>query len=114
MNASIAQPRRSLPGWFNTVVWLAAFLSPTAYSLLLVFVSELQVPRLPETFVAALFFLIPVVALFICEWVVWSRSKTVGRRIGWMVLTLVGMLLQVGVILVILRAIILTRIAYVQ
>ena len=113
MIVSISQSLRGLPVWLSAVVWLSAFLSPTAYFLLLLLANRFQI-NVPDTFAGSLFFLIPVVALFICEWVVWSCSKTVGRRIGWMVLTLVGMLLQFGVILVILRAIILTRIAYVQ
>jgi hypothetical protein len=45
---------------------------------------------------------------------VWSRSRTVGRKIGWMAMTLLAMLLQFGIILVILRAILVTRIGYVQ
>ena len=58
--------------------------------------------------------LAPVVALLICESVVWSCSKTVGRKIGWMIVTLLAMLLQFGVILAVLRAILVTMIAYVQ
>ena len=56
----------------------------------------------------------PVVALLICESVVWSCSKTVGRRIGWMLFTLLAMLLQFAIILAILRAILVTTIGYVQ
>ena len=114
MNASISQSRRGLPAWLSAVVWLLAFFSPTAYFLLLLLASTFQIPKLPETFVWSLFFLIPVVALLICESVVWSRSRTVGGKIGWMVFTLLAMLLQFGIILVILRAILVTRIGYVQ
>jgi len=114
MNGSIPQPRRSLPVWLSKVVWLSAFLSPTAYFLLLLLASKFQIPKLPEIFVWSLFFLIPVVALLICEAVVWSCRKTVGRKMGWMLFTLLAMLLQFGIILVILRAILVTKIAYVQ
>ena len=114
MNGSIPQPRRSLPVWLSTVVWLLAFLSPTAYFLLLLLASKFQIPKLPEIFVWSLFFLIPVVALLICEAVVWSCSKTVGRKIGWMLFTLLAMLLQFAIMLAILRAIIVTAIGYVQ
>ena len=114
MNVSIPQLRRSLPVWLSTVVWLSAFLSPTAYFLLLLLASKLRIPNLPGAFVWSLFFVIPVVALLICESVVWSCSKTVGRKIGWMLLTLLAMLLQFAIILAILRAIIVTAIAYVQ
>ena len=70
--------------------------------------------NVPETFVWSLFLLIPVVALLICESIVWSCSRTVGRKIGWMLFTLLAMFLQFAIIVVILRAILLTRIAYVQ
>ncbi len=113
MNASIPQPRRSLPVWLSTVVWLSAFLSPTAYFLLLLLANKFQI-NLPGTFVWSLFFLIPVVALLICESVVWSCSKTVGRKIGWMLFTLLAMLLQFAIILAILRTILVTTIGYVQ
>ena len=113
MNAAIPQPQRSLPVWLSTVVWLSAFLSPTAYFLLLLLASKLQI-NVPETFAWSLFFLIPVVALLICESVVWSCSKTVGRKMGWMLFTLLAMLLQFAIVLVILRAIVVTTIGYVQ
>jgi len=70
-------------------------------------------PNPSETFVGSLFFY-PVVALLICESVVWSCNKTVGRKIGWMLFTLFAMLLQFGIILVILRAILVTAIGYAQ
>ena len=114
MNASIPQPRRSLPVWLSTVIWLSAFLSPTAYFLLLLLANKFQIPSLPATFVWSLFFLIPVVALLICESVVWSCSKTLGRKIGWMLFTLLTMLLQFAIILAILRTIIVMAIGYVQ
>ena len=93
---------------------MSAFLSPTAYFLLMLLANKFQIPSLPATFVWPLFLFIPVVALLICESVVWSCSKTVGRKIGWMLLTLLAMLLQFAIILAILRAIIITAIAYVQ
>jgi hypothetical protein len=113
MNASIPQPRRSLSFWSSTVVWLSAFLSPTAYFLLLLLASKSQI-NLHETFAVSLFFLIPIVALLICESVVWSCSKTVGRRVGWMLFTLLAMLLQFGIILMFLRVILVAMIGYAQ
>ena len=114
MNASIPQSRRSLPFWLSVVVWLSAFLSPTACFLLLLLANKLQIPNLLAKFLLLLFFLIPVVDLLICESVAWSCSKTVGRKIGWMLFTLLAMLLQFAIILAILRAIIVTAIGYVQ
>ena len=114
MNASIPQSRRSLPFWLSVVVWLSAFLSPTACFLLLLLANKLQIPNLLAKFLLLLFFLIPVVDLLICESVAWSCSKTVGRKIGWMLFTLLAMLLQFAIILAILRTIIVMAIGYVQ
>jgi hypothetical protein len=114
MNASIPQPKPSLPVWLSVLVWLSAFLSPTACFLLLLLANKLQIPRLPATLVWSLLFLVPAGALLICESVVWSCGKTVGRRVGWMLFTLLAMLLQFGIILVILRVILVTAIGYAQ
>ena len=113
MNASIPQPRRSLPVSLSTVVWLSAFLSPAACFLLLLLARELQI-NLSGAFVWLLLFVIPVVALLICESVLWSCSKTVGRKIGWMLFTLLAMLIQFAIILAILRTILVTAIGYAQ
>jgi hypothetical protein len=113
MNASIPQLRQSQPVWLSTVFWLSAFLSPTVYFLMVLLADKFQI-NLPQTLTWLLFFLIPVVALLICEWVVWSCSKTVGRKIGWMLVTLLAMLLQFAMILAVLRAILVTAIGYAQ
>jgi len=55
-------------------------------------------PKTAETLVVSLFIVIPVVALLVCEWLVWCWSKTVGGKIGWMVFTLLGMLLQFAIL----------------
>lgn len=114
MNASIPQTRRSLPVLGSGVAWLSAFLSPTGYFLLILLAQRFHIPGPPETLVASLFFLIPLVALLICESAVWSCSKTVGRRIGWMLFTLLAMLLQFAIILAILRVILVAAIGYAQ
>ena len=114
MNASIPQSPPSVPVWLNTAIWLSAFLSPSAYFLLVLLANRYQIQILPDTVARLLFFLIPAVALLICESVVWSCSRTVGRKIGWMLFTLLAMLVQFGIILVILRIIIVTVIGYVQ
>ena len=95
------------------VVWLSAFLSPTACFLLLLLAGKFQI-NVPEIFAVSLFFLIPVVALLICESVVWSCSKTVGRKIGWMLFTLLAMLLQFGILVVSIREILIAATSYVQ
>jgi len=114
MNASLPQSRRSLPVWLSLVVWLAAFLSPSACFLQLLLANKLPIPNLLAKLLLLLVFLIPVVALVTCESVAWSCSRTVGRKIGWMLFTLLAMLLQFGIILVVLRAILLTTIGYAQ
>ena len=96
------------------VIWLCAFFSPTAYFLLLVLANNLHVPAPPEILVASLFFLVPVAALLVCGYVVWLWSKTVGRRIAWMLFTLVAMLLQFAVLLVIIMTAITAAIGYAQ
>ena len=95
-------------------LWLCAFFSPTAYCLLLLCANRIHVAAPPHVAVASLFFLIPVVALFVCGYVVWRSSKTITRRIGWMVFTIVGILLQVGVLLVIIIAVVGAAIGYAQ
>ena len=99
---------------FPLVIWLAAFSSPTAYFLLLLLADRFHLPAPPEILVASLFFLIPVVALLTCGYVVWSSSKTVPRRIGWMLFTLVAMLVQFGVLLVIIITAVGAAIGYAQ
>ena len=113
MNASIPQLRQRQPVWLSTVFWLAAFLSPTAYFVMVLLAGKFHI-NLPQTFVGSLFFLIPVLALLFCEWMVWSFSKTVGRRIGWMLVTLLAMSLQFAMIVTVLRMILVTAIGYPQ
>jgi hypothetical protein len=95
-------------------VWLCAFISPTAYFLLLLLVNRFQVPAPPEILVASLFFLVPVVALLVCFRIAWVSSKSIARRIGWMTFTLIAMLLQFGALLVIIIAVIGAAIGYAQ
>ena len=102
MRALSAQHPRNLPVWLSVAVWLAAFLSPSAYLLLLVFWNRSQVPAPPAGFIVALFCLIPLAALLFCGSVVWRKKLTVGSRVGWLVLTVLAMALQVGVLLVII------------
>jgi hypothetical protein len=96
MNLSIPVSRRSL------AVWLATLFGPTVYFLLLLFADRFHVPAPPDAFVASLFYLIPLVALLVCESVVWFSSMAVSRKRGWMLFTLFAMLLQVGVLLAVI------------
>jgi hypothetical protein len=65
-------------------------------------VDRLQVPAPPEGLVVLLFCVVPVVAILICATVVW-RSKLTGRwRVGWLVLTVLAMVCQVGLLFLII------------
>ena len=95
MRASISLPRRSL------AIWLPAFFSPIVYFLLLLLGDTFHLPSPPEVIVACLFYFIPPVALLVCGFDVWMSNMTIAGKIGWMFLTLVGMLLQFGILLAI-------------
>jgi hypothetical protein len=96
------QNPRSLPIPSSVAVWLAAFISPTVYFVLLLIVDRLHVPAPPESIVVALFCLIPVVALLVCGRVAWKSPLDRRWRIGWLVVTVLGMVLQCGVLLFII------------
>ncbi len=100
MRALISPPLRPWPAWSSAAVWLAALLSPTAYVLLVIFLGKSQVPAPPAWFVVALFCFIPVVALPVCGTVVWRSKLRAHWRVGWLVLTVLAMLFQVGVLVV--------------
>jgi hypothetical protein len=55
MRALNSQHPQSLPACLNVSAWLAVFLSPTAYVLLLMIVDRLRVPAMPEGVVVFLF-----------------------------------------------------------
>jgi hypothetical protein len=109
--ATAANTRKRISG---LAVWFCAFFSPTAYFLLLLSADRFHVAAPPEILVASLFFLMPVVALLVCGYVVWVSSKTIARRIGWMLFTLVAMLLQFGILLVIVITALTAAIGYAQ
>src|SRR5881409_2636567 len=102
MRALNPQNPQNLPVWLSVPVWLAVFLSPTAYVLLLMIVDRLHVPAPPEGFVVLLFCLLPVVALLACGTLVWRSQMSLGWRLSGLVLTVLGMLLQCGVWFVII------------
>ena len=70
--------------------------------------------NVPPPVIVGLLFLIPAGALTVCEWVAWTRTVTIGSRIGWMLFTLLAMAVQVAAILVVLRVILVTAIGYAQ
>lgn len=98
MRAFIPLTRPSL------TLWLSAFLSPAVYFLFLLVADRLFLPSPPEVVVASLFYLIPPVALLLCGSVIWSTNITVAQKIGWILFTLVAMLLQFGVLLAVIIA----------
>jgi hypothetical protein len=64
--------------------------------------------------VVSLFCLIPVLALVVCGRAVWQANLTAGWRVGWLVLTVLAMALQVGVLLLIIGAAVTAAIALPQ
>jgi len=93
-------------------VWLAVFMSPTGYFLLVVIADRLQMPAPPESLVVALFCLIPVVALLVCGTVVWrSRARW---RVVWLVLMALAMSFQVGFLFIIILSAITAAISLAQ
>jgi hypothetical protein len=114
MRALIPQHPRSLPVGASAALWLAVFLSPTVYFLVMVVWNRSQVPAPPQGFVVSLFCVIPVVALLVCGAGVWRTKLRVGWRIGWLALTVLAMALQVGVLLVIIASAVTAAIALPQ
>jgi hypothetical protein len=90
------------------VIWVSAFFSPTIYFLLLIAGDQSGLPAPPETLVATLFFLMPVVALFVCETIVWRSGLTPRNKVLWMLFTLLGIAVQFGLILAFVVACVVT------
>ena len=86
----------------DTLLWAAAFLSPTLYALMLVAWATLRAPAPPAALVVALFCLIPVAALLFCVTKVWRSGSRPAWRVNWVVLTVLGMMLQMGVLLLVI------------
>ena len=93
-------------------VWLAAFFSPTIYFLLLVAAAMAHVPNLPGGFVVAAFCLLPFIGLLVCWRVIRRSTRTVSGMVSWGAVTVIGMVLQVGVLLVIILSAINAAIGY--
>jgi hypothetical protein len=110
---NLQHPQR-LPVWLSVPVWLAVFLSPTVYVLLLMMMDRLHVPAPPEGFVVLLFCLIPVVALLACGIAVWRSKMSLRWRLSGLLLTLLAMSLQCGVWLVFIVSAITAAIAPAQ
>lgn len=100
--------------WLRVPVWLAAFLSPTVYVLLVMIMDRIQAPAPSEGMVVLLFCLIPVVGLLTCGMVVWSSKLSLRWRVGGVVFTVLAMLVQCGVWLAIIVSAITVTISPVQ
>ncbi|MEM6884555.1 MAG: hypothetical protein AAF571_05935 [Verrucomicrobiota bacterium] len=88
----------------QSTAWLASFFSPTIYFVLLLIAERLEINPIPENIVILLFCLIPVVALLICEYLVWLASRDGNRLTTWMWFTMLGLVFQFGVIIAIVVA----------
>jgi len=98
MNALTSLSRGTL------AIWLAAFFSPTAYFLLLLVADSFHVPSQPESVVASVFYLLPLIALLICSSIIWSFSLTSTQKLRWLLLTVGAMFVQFGLVLAVLVA----------
>ena len=103
-----------LPVWLSVPVWLAVFLTPTAYVLLLMLIDRWHLPAPPNGVIVVLFCLIPVVALLVCETLVWRSKVSLGWRVSGLILTLLAMLLQCAVWYVIIITAIIVAISPAQ
>jgi hypothetical protein len=110
----ITQYLRSLPIRLRAAIWLAAFVSPTGYFLLLMLANRLQVPAPPEILVVSLFCLIPLVALLVSGSVVWQSKLTARWRVGCLIFTVLAMLCQIGILFIIIVSAITAAIAPAQ
>ncbi len=99
MTAFLLQPR------LNLIVWLIAFVSPVGFFVLLLLGDRLGLASPPEALVATLFYSTPLVALAVCGWAVWSSSLLPNRKIGWALLSLLGIGLQFGGLVVLITAV---------
>ena len=96
-------------------VWLFAFFSPTVYFFSFLLANRFYLaPNVPGAFYVTLFFLMLTGALLFCVGVLWAANMTLGRKIGLTVFTSLGLLLQFGVVVILLRAILITLTAYPQ
>jgi|SRR5579862_2020779 len=100
MRALTLQNPRSLPVWASGAVWLPVFLSPTAYCLLVALWYRSQLPVPPYRLIVSLFCLTPIVALLVCGTAIWRTHLSGVLRVGWLVMTVLAMALQIGVLLV--------------
>ncbi len=85
----------------SIVIWLAAFLSPTAYFLLLMLADKFQFPSPPEALAVVFFYSLPPVALLACGAVVWLSKMHVAAKIVCTLFSLAGIAIQIGAILLI-------------
>ncbi len=111
MNTLNSRRSSDLPSWLNSPVWLAVFLSPTMYVLLLVIIAQSQIAVPPVGLVVFLFCVIPVVALIACGTTVWRSQMILPWRVTALVLTVLAMLLQCGLWFAIIIAAITAAIA---
>jgi hypothetical protein len=93
---------QSPPVVASAAAWLAVFLSPTAYFALLILAERWHVPAPPAELVVALFCLIPLVALVVCSRWAWRSGRDRRQQVVRLILTILGMALQCGVLLLII------------
>jgi hypothetical protein len=92
-------PLRAGRHLYSTIaVWLAVFLSPTAYLLLLIVWARFQLPAPRPELVVALFCLIPLAALWVCGKIMTRKTGNLGA----LILMIAAMALQIAFLLAII------------
>jgi hypothetical protein len=91
-----------LPVRWSGPAWLALFLSPTAFVVLLMLWERSAVSAPPAGLIRVLFCLVPVVAVPGCVALIWFSKLSLGWRVGWLFLTLLAMALQWGLWIIVI------------
>ena len=111
MNAAISPSRQTLPVWLGVAIWLVAFFSPAGCFLLVLIADGNHLSGSSVAIVSCLFLLTLVCAPVICGVVSWRMSTKNMVRIGWLTLTLLGMIIQLVFLALVLRAVLVAKIS---
>ncbi|HVV71502.1 MAG TPA: hypothetical protein VHI52_08395 [Verrucomicrobiae bacterium] len=99
MRALILQREGRFSVGVSGAIWLAAFLSPTAYLLLVAVWNRSQMPAVPQGLIVGLFCIVPVVALLVCGLAVRRAELKGSLRVAWVLMTVLAMAVQITVLL---------------
>ena len=104
MRMRTAQYLRKLPPWVSLAIWLVTLLSPTACVVAVICLSRWQLPAPPVWLLVVLSCLVTLAAVVVCSTVAWLSQTRLSWRVGWLLLTLVAIPLQIGLLVVIIAS----------